>query len=285
MRLFGSVVIEEQFDAERDHGKPPTLILMIIAGVLTGMLPLFHTHTYIAVGLVSIVLFLFKPSRAWLAFWAPALLLAAPQLLTLAGHARGSGIVRIFFGWLGHDDSFFPLYLLRNFGLPLLLAIPAWWAAPRAWRRFYLAFLLLLGFGFTVVFSPNLYDNGKIIYYWHAVNSVLVATWLIKLATEHKQRALVVLLALLSIATALIVFHSETIASKRSFTDEELAAAAFVREHTAPQALVLSAPALNSPILCLTGRPVLRGATAWLWSHGYEFPRARKRRAQNLCGH
>ena len=262
---------DEQFDADRDQDKTQGLTLMIVAGVLTGILPLFHTHTYIAVGLVSIVLFLLKPRREWLAFWTPALLLAAPQLLTLAGHAKGSGIVRIFFGWLGHDDFFFPLYLLRNFGLPLLLAIPAWWAAPRAWRRFYLAFLFLFGFSLVVVFSPNLYDNGKIIYYWHAVNSVLVATWLIKLATEYKQRLLVALLALLSIATALIVFHSETIASQRSFTDEELAAAAFVREHTAPHALVLTAPALKSPVLCLTGRPVLRGATAWLWSHGYEF--------------
>jgi hypothetical protein len=260
-----------EIEPEIDRNKPRTVWLMIVAGVLAGILPLFHTHTYIAVGLVSVVLFVMRPRREWLAFWAPAVLLAAPQLLTLALHARGSSIVRFFFGWLGHDDPFFPLYLLRNFGLPLVLAIPAWWAAPREWRKFYFAFLFLFVFSFVIVFSPNLYDNGKLIYYWHAFNSVLVATWLIKLATVHRQRVLTVLLAFLSIATALIVFHSESITSSRVFTDEELTAAAFVREQTAPQAIFLTAPALKSPVLSLTGRPVVRSATAWLWSHGYEF--------------
>ena len=262
---------ETESAPEIDGNQPRTVWLMIVAGVLAGILPLFHTHTYIAVGLVSLVLFVMRPRLAWLAFWAPAILLAVPQLFTLGLHARGSGIVRFFFGWLGHDDPSFPVYLLRNFGLPLVLAIPAWWAAPRAWRKFYFAFLFLFVFSFVIVFSPNLYDNGKLIYYWHAFNSVLVATWLIKLATVHRQRFLTALLAFLSIATALIVFHSETITSSRMFTNEELAAAAFVRDQTAPHAIFLTAPALKSPVLSLGGRPVVRSATAWLWSHGYEF--------------
>ena len=226
-----------------------------------------------------------RPRREWIGFWAPAVLLAAPQLIGLATHARGPGVVRLFFGWLGHDDPFFPLYLLRNFGFPLLLAIPAWWVAPREWRKFYLAFLLLFIFTFVIVFSPDLLDNGKPIYYWHALNSVLVAAWLTKLATEHKQRLLAAVLAFLSVATALIVFRTETIASRRAFTDEELAVASFVRDHTGPQALFLTAPSLKSPVLSLAGRPVLRSATAWLWSHGYEFREREKRRAPNLCGH
>ncbi len=259
-------------EATDTHGNEPrSLTLMVIAGTLAGILPLFHTHTYIAVGIVSVILFVLRPRREWIGFWAPAVLLAAPQVIGLATHARGPGMIRPFFGWLGHDDPFFPMYLLRNFGLPLLLAIPAWWVAPREWRKFYLAFLILLIFTFAIAFSPNLLDNGKPIYYWHAFNSVLVAMWLIKLATEYKQRLLAVFLAFLSIATALIVFRTETIVSARMFTDEELAVAAFVRDHTEPHALFLTAPSLKSPVLSLGGRPVLRSATAWLWSHGYEF--------------
>jgi hypothetical protein len=94
---------------------------------------------------------------------------------------------------------------------------------------------------------------------------------LVRLATAHKQRLLAIVLAFLSIATALIVFRSETIASRRAFTDEELTAAAFVRDHVEPHALFLTAPSLNSPVLSLGGRQVLRSATPWLWSHGYEF--------------
>lgn len=258
-------------ETEAKRNGPGSLTLMVIAGALAGSLPLFHTHTYMAVGFVSIILFAMRPRREWIGFWAPAVLLAAPQLFPLATHARDTGVVRLFFGWLGHDDPFFPIYLVRNFGLPLLLAIPAWWTAPREWRKFYLAFLILFIFTLAIVFSPNLLDNGKPIYYWHALNSVLVGAWLIKLATKHKQRLLAICLAFLSIATALIVFRAETISSTRAFTDEELTAAAFVRDHTPPHALFLTAPSLKSPVLSLSGRRVLRSATAWLWSHGYEF--------------
>jgi len=259
-------------ETERNRRQPHSLTLMVIAGMLAGCLPYFHTHTYIAAGVVSLILFAMRPRREWIGFWGPAVLLATPQIFWLALHARGGpGIVRVFFGWLGHEEPFFPLYLLRNFGLPLLLAVPAWWVAPREWRRFYLAFLLLFIFTFVIVFSPNLFDNGKPLYYWHALNSVLVAAWLVRLATAYKQRLLAIVLAFLSIATALIVFHSETNVSRRAFTDEELAAAAFVRAQTEPHALFLTAPELNSPVLSLGGRPVLRSATPWLWSHGYEF--------------
>ena len=264
-------ILWQRWHANRNANETRNLTLMIIAGALAGTLPFIHTHTYIAVGLVSVVLFVLRPRREWLGFWIPAVLLATPQLVALATHTKGTDIVRIFFGWLGHDDPYFPLYLLRNFGLPLLLAIPAWWVAPGEWRKFYLAFLVLFVFTFVIVFSPNIFDNGKPIYYWHAVNSVLVAAWLTKLATEHKQRLLAICLAFFSIATALIVFRSETIGSTRVFTDEELAAIAFVRDHTSAHALFLTSPSLKSPVLSLSGRPVLRSATAWLWSHGYEF--------------
>ena len=250
---------------------PASWVLILTAGVLTGLLPIIHTHTYIAVGLVSVFLFLLRPSWTWLAFWAPAFLLAAPYLLPLAREASAAGIVRLLPGWLGHNESFFPLYLLRNFGLPLLLAVPAWLALPRAWRKFYLAFLLLFAFSFVVVVSPNTFDNGKLTYYWHAVNSVLVASWLVKLASVNRQRLITSLLVVLCVATGVTALQSENLNWQRLFTDEEIAAAEYIRQNTAPRALFLTAPAFNQPVSCLAGRSVTRGPTAWLWSHGYEF--------------
>ncbi len=163
--------------------------------MLAGLLPLFHTHSYIAVGFVSVVLFLLRPRRAWLWFWAPALLLASPHLFELARHAGAGQIVRLQAGWMGSDAPSFAVYMLRNFGVPLLLAVPAWVAAPRAWKSFYVASLLLLVFALTVVVSPNVFDNGKLTYYWHAVNSALVARWLVSLARARRLRVLLAPLA------------------------------------------------------------------------------------------
>jgi hypothetical protein len=251
---------------------PGDTTLMLVAGVLAGLLPLFHTHSYIAVGLVSVFLFLMRPRRVWLAFWTPAVVLAAPHLFGLASHAAaGDGILRLQPGWMGGDAPFFPLYLLRNFGLPLLIGGLAWLEAPRAWKTFYLAFVLLFAFAFVVVVSPNLFDNGKLTYYWHALNSVFVASWLVRLFKARRQRLLAATLALLSVATGLAALQSESHASSRLFTEADLAATRFVREHTPPRALFLTAPVINQPVLCLSGRPIVRGATAWLWGHGYEF--------------
>jgi hypothetical protein len=244
---------------------------MLFAGLLTGLLPIVHTHTYIAVGLVSVVLFAFRPRRTWLVFWAPAVLLAAPHLWPLVRLASGGGIVRLLPGWLGSNESFFPLYLLRNFGLPLLLAVPAWLAAPRAWRKFYLAFLLPLVFSFVVVVSPNAFDNVKLTFYWHALNSVLVGSWLVNLATVYRQRIIASVLLVLCVATGLAALQSESHQWQRVFTEEEIAAADYVRRHTAPRALFLTAPVFNQPAASLAGRAITRGPTAWLSSHGYEF--------------
>jgi len=235
------------------------------------LLPWFHIHTYIAVGLVSLFLFVLKPHRFWILFWLPAVLFAAPHLSSLASHATAGAFVRFQPGWMGHAERFFPLYLIRNLGLPLLLLIPAWFVLDRERRKFYLAFVLLLVVALTVVVSPNLFDNGKLIYYWHAVNSIIVANFLIQLAFTYRQSVLATASALVCIATGITALQSERLQYGMVFTDEDLAAARFTVTNTEPQSLFLTAPITNQPILSLAGRSIVRGPTAWLWSHGYEF--------------
>ena len=269
---------ESGADSTRPSNPPsafrlPPSALLLAAGVLAGLLPLFHVHTYAAVGFVSVFLFLLRPRRAWLAFWAPALLLAAPHLLALARHEAGGGFLRLLPGWMGHDAPNFPVYLLRNFGLPLALAVPAWVAAPRALRLFYLPFALLFAFALVVISSPFAYDNAKLFLPWHALNSVLVGSLLCRLVAEYRQRLLASLLTFTCVASGLTALQSENAQWSRPFSDEDVRAAEFARRQTAPGSLFLTAPVINQPVLSLAGRAVLRGNTNWCWSHGYEFRR------------
>jgi hypothetical protein len=245
--------------------------LLLGAGLLAGVLPAFHIHSYAAAGLVSGILFLLRPRRVWLAFWLPAVVLALPQLTQLATHAVASGFPQFQLGWRRHNEPDSLLFWLRNVGLPTLLIIPAWFAAPRSLRLFYLAFLALLVFSLLFIFSPNDYDNLKLMYYWYAATCVLVAGWLAGLASRRRWQIPVVLAIVLSISSGLLALAYEWQSRSLIFSREEVAAATFIREKTAPRALFLTAPALHQPILSLAGRPVVRGATAWLWSHGYPF--------------
>ena len=263
-------------DAEGDEPSSPTestsaTRVLFVAGVLAGLLPLFHMHAYFSVGFVSVALFALRPNKSWLAFWIPALLLASPQLLGAATHAAGGGFVHLQFGWMMPEGASFVLYLVRNFGLPLLLAIPAWLLAPREWRVFYLAFLALFVFSLVVMVSPNVFDNGKLMQPWHAFNSVLVGWLLARLATTYPRRLLALLLVLTSIASGVAALKHESQQRALVFDSEEVAAADYVRRHTSPRALFLTAPVIEQPVLCLAGRATLRGPTFWLWSHGYEF--------------
>ena len=256
-------------DRPATDSRSPTL--MIFAGVLTGVLPWFHTHTYLAIGFISIVLFLLRPRRTWLWFWFPAVVIASPQLWLQSQHAIGGSTLRLLVGWLAHDESFLPRYLVRDFGLPLLLAVPAWIFAPRVWKKFYLAFLLLFAFALTVIVSPNAFDNGKLIYFWHAMNSVLVASLLIRVGRKYWQRALAGIVTGLCVTTGILALQCENHNWARVFSDQDMAVGDFVRANTAPRSLFLSAPSFNQPALCLAGRAILLGPPAWLWSHGYDF--------------
>jgi hypothetical protein len=87
--------------------------------------------------------------------------------------------------------------------------------------------------------------------------------------SRWKLLSLAMLLA--SVLSGICALQSERHAYALLTTNEEAAAADFIRAHTAQHALFLNAPAFTSPVTTFAGRSVLRGPTAWLASHGYEF--------------
>jgi hypothetical protein len=253
------------------EARTSTTRVMLVAGVLAGLLPLFHMHAYFSVGFVSVALFALRPRKAWLAFWIPAVLLAAPQLLGAVGHASGGGFVHLQPGWMAIEGTSLAVYLVQNFGVPMLLALPAWLLAPREWRTFYLAFLALFVFSLVVMVSPNVFDNGKLMQPWHAFNSVLVGWLIARLATTYTRRLVALVIVLASTASGIAALKHESQQRALVFDSEEIAAADYVRDHTEPRALFLTAPVIEQAVLCLAGRAILRGPVFWLWSHGYEF--------------
>jgi hypothetical protein len=246
--------------------------IFLVAGLITGLLPGFHPHSFGAVGIVSGFLFLLRPRRTWVVFWASALLLAAPYLVPFLAHMSGEGFVRFRPGWRGPTDWSWILFWIRNAGLPTLLIIPAWIAAERNVRLFYLAFAGLLVVSLLVIFSPNDYDNLKLLTYWQAATALLVANWLVRLAARSRLLAVtVVLLVFGCIASGILAVLYELRSRTLVFDRSEVAVAEFIRVQTPARSLFLTGPSLHQPVLSLAGRAVVRGPTAWLWSHGYPF--------------
>jgi hypothetical protein len=244
---------------------------LLFAGIIAGLLPFFHVHSYAAVGLVGGILFLLRPRQEWLFFWLPAIVLAFPRLYEIVGSLGSTGFARFQPGWRGQGEPNWLLFWFRNVGLPTLLIFPAWLKSSRPLRLFYIPFVAVLGLALLVVLSPNDYDNLKLMTYWQAATAILVAVWLSRIAQRPAGWICSIVLTAASVCSGGLAIIAESHSSKLMFRRDDIAAADFVKANTAPHSLFLTAPSLHQPILSLAGRAVVRGPTAWLWSHGYPF--------------
>src|SRR5262249_10731195 len=138
-------------DSGAEAGQPSGKRRMFAAGILAGLLPLVHAHTFLVVMAVGacLALIFYASWRNWLLFFATAGAVSLPQILWLE---RSGGVkLSSYLGWQpGWDHANFNpvLFWLANTGLfiPLLLAAllgrrPSF-ALPKRVVKFYAPFLL-----------------------------------------------------------------------------------------------------------------------------------------------
>jgi hypothetical protein len=259
----------------------PSARRMLGAGVVAGLLPLAHAHSFVVLMLMGGCLALLFPRwRAWFIFFAVALVVAAPQMwwATRGSAARPGSFFGWQFGWdRGEQDAFW--FWFRNTGLfiPLLVAAALWRGrapvAPKRLLLFYLPFTLLFVISNAGKISPWIWDNIKVLYYWYIASVPLVALLLARLWRLHvaTRVAMCVLLLTLTAAGALDVWRVVSEASEqREFDRAGVAFAEIVKTETRPRSLILHAPTYNHPVY-LTGRRALMGYAGHLWSQGIDY--------------
>ncbi|MCA1555585.1 MAG: hypothetical protein LC747_02735, partial [Acidobacteria bacterium] len=260
----------------------PSVLRMTGAGVIAGLLPLVHAHSFVVLMLMGGCLALLFPRwRLWFIFFAVALVIAAPQMWWAT---RGSAVrAESFFGWQfgwdrGEQSAWW--FWLKNTGLfiPLLVAAIAWRGrggalVPKRLLLFYLPFTLCFFISNAGKISPWIWDNIKVLYYWYLASVPLVALLLARLWRLHPATriAAVMLLLALTFSGALDVWRVVSEASEqREFDRAGVAFAGIIKSETAPRSLILHAPTYNHPVY-LTGRRALMGYAGHLWSQGIDY--------------
>jgi hypothetical protein len=254
---------------------------MIGAGIVAGLLPLVHAHSFVVLMLMGGCLALLFPRwRLWFIFFAVALVIAAPQMwwATRGSAARAESFFGWQFGWdRGEQNALW--FWFKNAGLfiPLLFAALLWRArAPVVSKRlllFYLPFTLLFVISNAGKISPWVWDNIKVLYYWYLASVPLVALLVARLWRLYAwaRAASVALLLLLTLSGALDVWRVVSEASEqKEFERAGVAFAEIIKSETAPRSLILHAPTYNHPVY-LTGRRALLGYTGHLWSQGIDY--------------
>lgn len=178
---------------------------LAVAGVLTGLLPTIHSHSFIAVAVIVFFLILeFKKGlRFFAAIFVPAALLSLPQILAIQTHT-GGGFMGVTIGWLGMNVEritslnwstplnillssiqsvlLLAVFWLMNIGAIILPFIFGFRKSDAVIRGFYSPFFMLFILGNLVRFQPWDWDNYKVFLHWYILTVMLASYGIIKIA-------------------------------------------------------------------------------------------------------
>ncbi len=173
--------------------------LFIYLGVLAGAMPLVHTHSFFALGLISAFLLIAlaigrlfskngngaekgeKHLLYFLLFGVIAVALAAPQLFGFTfRQSSAGGFLKYHFNWCNESDSWLWFYV-KNLGFIFLLMVPPFLTAKKETKLFYGGSLVIWALCEFVVFQPNTYDNNKLLFVWFAMTCGIVADLIVRL--------------------------------------------------------------------------------------------------------
>lgn len=247
-----------------------------LAGILTGVLPLCHIHTFASLLGVGVIQALLGRWRAWLPYFGWALVFAVPSLafMLLGSKTETNHFYEFKLGWDGGTNSvpLWALFWLYNTGPFIPLLVVACRAVPSRVLRFYLPFLICF-FGPNVLqLAPWIWDNLKVLIYWYLMSVPLVAGLLAKWLKQPGARVYAVpLVAFCVWAGALDVCQVISATGKQEiYSAEEQRFGDLVADAVPPRARILTSPTYTHPVFW-AGRRAWLGYTGWLWSHGLNY--------------
>ena len=279
--------------------------LFAVLGVWAGALPMIHTHTFLALGLLSVGAVIHStlsaPGNAratafgrFALYGAIALALALPQLLTWSvPQTLKGGSLRYRFNWVnnqgdGHLIDGYCWFWIKNVGLIWLMMVPAALGGRRSslkeascdesqdmTRLFGVGALCIYVVAELVQFQPNEYDNNKLFYVAYMAMMPAIGLYLVGLWDRLKGvRGRAVLACAFMIASTLsgaLTIGREVVSDYRLFSPESVGAAKYIEENASMDAVVLTGTEHNNPVAALTGRNIICGSGSYLYFHGIDY--------------
>lgn len=256
----------------------------VLLGGLAGCLPLIHTHSYLALVLVSFGWLLWdgwqhRTFKHWLLYVAVAGVLSLPQLVLFTFRQAGGSdnFLRFQFNWVngvgGMKDGYVWFYL-KNIGLPFLLLLLSLFEKNSRHRFMYLGAFVIFLPAELIRFQPNEYDNNKLLYVWYALCCVPIAEYAFDLYDRLKglraRRAIGILCCMAFFLSGSLSLMREIKSDYMMFSKNDVLAGAFVEQETPKDSLFLSGTQHINPVSALAGRRIVSGPSLWLHFHGFD---------------
>lgn len=277
-----------------------------LLGVWAGLMPMVHSHSFFALGLLSAGVVVHQFACAgrngfkrrvvcYCSYLAPVLTLALPQLLTWTfPQTIGGGSLAFRFNWVNNQgngrliDGYF-WFWIKNVGLVYLCMLPAALTARRGskLRAIALGALVIYATAELIQFQPNPYDNNKLFYVAYMVMLPAVALYLVSLWEKLRGVRGRALMAALFIAASTLSgglsIAREVVSDYQLFSAAEVAVADFIEENLPADAVVLTGDQHNNAVAALTGRDIVCGTGSYLYYHGMDYGAQRDAEAKMLA--
>lgn len=255
---------------------------LLLAGFIIGLLPLWHTHTILAIALVLPFYFFVHWFRRKghfsdsVKFILPIFYLSVPlgiigmlwhlpQVFTGGQH---------FFGinpfWIVGSEGAWRFWFINLGVFPLLLLI-SFFVLDSKQRFFYTPFFLIFLFANVIKFQPFDWDNYKILLVWYAVSSVVVAELILFIFSRWRLAGKVVSMALLLsfVFSGIVLTVGDYLSFYGLFSKEDIELSNWEKDNTNPKDLILTGPQHNQ-FSILAGRRILMGYQGYLWTQGID---------------
>lgn len=266
-------------------------------GLWAGPMVMIHTHSFLALGAISLGALADRLIRGkgerlktLLLFGAYGILacaIAYPQLAVWTfPQTFSGGALKILFNWVNNDgnggliEPYF-VFWIKNVGLVYVLI---WMAGVSARtkdaRALSLGSLVLYALAEIVVFQTNVYDNNKLFYVAFIAMLPLAADCAVRVFARLKgirgRAILAVFFVAFSVVSGAVSIARECVSGMKGcnyqlFGRASVEAAEFIRDNTPEDAVFLTANNHNNPAASLAGRKIVCGSSLYLFFHGLDF--------------
>lgn len=276
---------------------------LVLLGLFAGGLPLIHTHSFLALALLSVGCMMyciittpqgqrFEAFKPWLLYGVIAAVFSLPQLFafTFVQATNSKKFLRFQFNWCnnrdnqGLVDSYFWFYL-KNIGPAYLMIFLALFKRkpkdkmeiPSDIRQNRLlasgAFLIYLIAEF-IIFQPNEYDNNKLFYVWFLLCLPMVADYAMDVYERLRgiggRRMLAAVFLVICFLSSSLTVARECVSNYQVYNAKDIEIAEFIKESTPEHSIFITGNQHLNPVSSLAGRTILCSSQSYLYYHGFD---------------
>ena len=281
--------------------KTPSTRALVLLGLFAGGMPLCHTHSYLALVLLSAGMCAYDvittprgtrlmAFRPWLLYGSIAAALSLPQLLnfTFVQATESDHFLALWFNWANNRGNYgladgYLWFYLKNVGIPyLLIWLPLLRRKPKGLampeelyqhRIIATGAILIYLAAELFKFQPNEYDNNKLLYVWFLLCLPMAADYALELWEKLREvpgrRVLAGLFLVGCFTSSLLTVGRECISDYPAYDRYDIEIAEQIQERTPEHSVFLTGDQHLNPVSSLAGRTIVCSSNLYLYYHGF----------------